>query len=56
MHLKTNWKAGAEWQMLCPDGKVADTGEILELDQPKRMVVRWRNEFNPELRAEGVAL
>lgn len=56
MHLKTNWKAGAEWQMLFPDGRVADTGEILELDPPRRIVLRWRNEFRPELKAEGFAL
>jgi uncharacterized protein YndB with AHSA1/START domain len=56
IHLKTNWKAGAEWQMLFPDGQVADTGEILELDQPRRMVLKWRNEFRPELKAEGFAL
>ncbi len=30
MQIKTQWKAGAEWQMLFPDGRVADTGEILE--------------------------
>jgi uncharacterized protein YndB with AHSA1/START domain len=35
---------------------VADTGEILELDQPRRMVLKWRNEFRPELKAEGFAL
>jgi uncharacterized protein YndB with AHSA1/START domain len=56
MHIKTEWKVGAEWQMLFPDGRVADTGEILELDQPKRMVLKWRNEFRPELTAEGFAL
>ena len=56
MHLKTNWTPGAEWQMLFPDGRVADTGEILELDPPRRIVLRWRNEFRPELKAEGFAL
>ena len=56
MHLKTDWTPGAEWQMLFPDGRVADSGEILELDPPKRIVLRWRNEFRPELKAEGFAL
>ncbi|MDE3163617.1 MAG: SRPBCC domain-containing protein, partial [Acidobacteriota bacterium] len=37
-------------------GRVADTGEILEFDQPKRMQLKWRNEFRPELKAEGFAL
>jgi uncharacterized protein YndB with AHSA1/START domain len=55
MHLETNWKAGAEWQMLFPDGRVADTGEIVELEPLKRIVLKWRNEFRPELKAEGYA-
>lgn len=55
MHLKTNWTPGAEWQMLFPDDRVADTGEILEFDPPRRIVLRWRNEFRPELKAEGFA-
>jgi uncharacterized protein YndB with AHSA1/START domain len=39
-----------------PDGRVADTGEILELERPKRIQLKWRNEFRPELKAEGFAL
>ena len=56
MQIKTEWKAGAEWQMVFPDGRVADTGEILEVDQPKRIRLKWRNEFKPELKAEGFSL
>ena len=56
MQMQTEWKKGAEWQLLFPDGKVADTGEILELDKPKRIRLKWRNEFRPELKAEGFAL
>lgn len=56
MQIKTEWKTGAEWQMVFPDGRVADTGEILELERPKRIQLKWRNEFRPELRAEGFAL
>ena len=56
MHLKTEWKTGAEWKMVFPDGTVADTGEILELEQPKRIRLKWRNEFMPELKAEGFTL
>jgi uncharacterized protein YndB with AHSA1/START domain len=55
MHFKTEWKAGAQWQLLFPDGRVADTGEIVEWDPPKRLVLKWRNEFKPELKAEGYA-
>jgi len=56
MEFKTEWKKGAEWQMVFPDGRVADTGEILELDRPKRIRLKWRNEFRPELKAEGFSL
>jgi uncharacterized protein YndB with AHSA1/START domain len=35
------------------DGRVADTGEVLEIDPPRRLVLSWRNEFRPELKAEG---
>jgi uncharacterized protein YndB with AHSA1/START domain len=56
MQIKTEWKAGAPWKMVFPDGKVADTGEILELERPKRIRLKWRNEFRPELKAEGFAV
>ena len=56
MHFKTEWKTGAEWQMVFPDGRVADTGEILEIERPRRILLKWRNEFRPELKAEGFAL
>ena len=56
VQFKTEWKAGAQWEMLYPDGRVTDAGEILEFDPPKRLVLKWRNEFKPELKAEGYGL
>ncbi len=47
------WKKGSPWKLVFPDGRPADTGELLEFDPPRRMVLRWRNEWNPELEAEG---
>ncbi len=47
------WKVGAAWRIMIPDGRVADQGEVLELEPPRRLVLSWRNEFKPELRAEG---
>jgi uncharacterized protein YndB with AHSA1/START domain len=55
VQFKTEWKAGAQWEMLYPDGRVTDTGEIIEFDPPKRLVLKWRNQ-RPELKAEGDAL
>jgi Uncharacterized conserved protein len=48
-----SWKPGASWKIMIPDGRVADTGEIIEIQPEKRLVLTWRNEFRPELRAEG---
>jgi len=55
VHFKTEWKAGAQWEMLYPDGRVTDAGEIAEFDPPKRIVLKWRHELRPELKAEGFA-
>jgi uncharacterized protein YndB with AHSA1/START domain len=54
-HFQTDWKSGSEWQLVSPDGRVTDTGEIVEIDPPRRIVLKWRNEFRPELKAEGYA-
>ena len=50
---ETDWKVGSPWKMLFPDGRVADMGEIAEFEPPRRLAIRWRNEFKPELKAEG---
>ena len=52
---ESDWKPGSSWRLLFEDGRVADTGEILESDPPRRLVIKWRNEFKPELKAEGYA-
>jgi uncharacterized protein YndB with AHSA1/START domain len=50
------WQAGSSWQMTWPDGTVADTGEILESDPPRKLVIRWHHQKKPELHAEGASL
>ena len=55
MTQESEWKKGASWKMLFSDGRIADQGEVLEIDPPRRLVLRWRNEFRPELKAEGDA-
>jgi uncharacterized protein YndB with AHSA1/START domain len=47
------WKPGASWKLMLPDGRVGDAGEVLEIDPPRRLVLSWRCEFMPELRGEG---
>jgi uncharacterized protein YndB with AHSA1/START domain len=48
-----DWKAGADWTMKYPDGRIADSGSIIEADAPRRLVIKWRNEWKPEFNAEG---
>ena len=52
-HQESDWKTGSSWKIVFPDGRVADAGEIIEVDPSKRLVIKWRNEFSPELKAEG---
>lgn len=47
------WQPGCSWRLMIPDGRVGDSGEILEIEPERRLVHSWRNEFQPELRAEG---
>jgi len=50
------WKVGASWTLFLPDGRVGDTGEVVAFEPFKRLALRWRNEFMPELKAEGHSL
>ena len=51
--LETELKVGAAWKSTAPDGTLVDGGEILELDAPKRLVLTWRHEMQPEKKEEG---
>jgi uncharacterized protein YndB with AHSA1/START domain len=53
VHLESDWKQGSSWKMLYDDGRLTDSGEVIESDPPRRLVLRWRNEFRPELKEEG---
>ena len=53
MHCECAWKAGSQWKLHFPDGQIADAGEIVESIPLKRLVIKWRNEWKPELKAEG---
>lgn len=53
MHCESQWTAGSSWKMVSDDGRIFDDGEIIESEPPKRLVIRWRHQITPELRAEG---
>lgn len=50
---ETDWKPGSPWALKFDDGRVADAGSILECEPGKRLVIRWRNEWSEEIKAEG---
>jgi uncharacterized protein YndB with AHSA1/START domain len=50
---ESEWTRGASWRLMIPDGRVGDSGEILEIEPGRRLVIKWRNEFKPEMHAEG---
>jgi uncharacterized protein YndB with AHSA1/START domain len=55
MHISSDFKAGSPWALQFEDGRVADMGEVLESDPPRRLVISWRHQMRPELTAEGEA-
>jgi len=55
MDTESDWKPGAAWTMRFPDGRVADAGEIVALIPLRHMEIKWRNEWQPEMKAEGLS-
>jgi uncharacterized protein YndB with AHSA1/START domain len=47
------WKAGASWRRMIPDGRVANSGQVLEIEPPRRLVLSWRCHSKPEHHEEG---
>ena len=56
MNAQSEFTTGAPWKLVSPDGKVWDSGEIVEATLPRRLVIRWTHQNKPELRAEGASL
>lgn len=52
-HQESEWTPGSSWTLRMPDIGVADAGEILETERPRKIVIKWRNEFKPELKTTG---
>ena len=53
VRVESDFRTGSPWMLKFTDGRTADTGEILEAVPAKRLVIHWRNEFKPELKAAG---
>ena len=55
-HCESRWTAGSPWKMISGEGTLLDSGEIVEAEPPRRLVIRWRHQNRPELKAEGESL
>ena len=53
---ESEWTPGSSWKSVSPQGTILDAGGIVEADPPRRLVIRWQNQFKPELNAEGPSL
>lgn len=53
---EAEWKQGGAWKLVFQNGTIGDTGEIVAFEPEKRLAIRWRNEFMPELKEEGWSL
>jgi uncharacterized protein YndB with AHSA1/START domain len=47
------WKPGASWRLVKPDGSTADSGEVVEIEPNRKLVLKWQNHLFPEMNAEG---
>ena len=56
MRSESVWTVGSPWRLVSGEGQVMDSGEVVESDPPRRLVLRWRNEWKPEIKAEGFSL
>ena len=50
-----DWKPGSDWKLMIPDGRLADSGKVLEIEPERKLALSWHKEFEPEMRAEGVS-
>ena len=50
---ESEWKPGASWRIVKPNGATADSGEVIAIEPHKRLVLRWQNHMFPEMTAEG---
>jgi uncharacterized protein YndB with AHSA1/START domain len=54
MTVESEWKVGSPWRLYA-DGSLMDSGEVLESNAPKRLVMSWLNEWEPAFKAEGAS-
>jgi uncharacterized protein YndB with AHSA1/START domain len=56
MQCASEWKAGSPWKLVSSSGQTFDSGEIVEAEPPRRLIIRWQHQNKPELKEEGASL
>lgn len=56
VHCESEWTPGSSWKIVSADGRLYDSGSIVESEPAKRLVIRWQHQNKPELKAEGDSL
>jgi len=51
--VESTWVQGAPVRYWGREGTVSDSGDVIECDPPRRLVITWRVEFDDALREEG---
>ncbi len=52
---ESKWTEGADWKMFTPDGRVINTGRVLEIERPKKLVLEWQAEIFEDVKKEGAS-
>jgi uncharacterized protein YndB with AHSA1/START domain len=50
---ESEWKPGSPWRIAKPNGDSADSGEVVEIEPYRKLVLKWQNQMFPEMTAEG---
>jgi uncharacterized protein YndB with AHSA1/START domain len=51
--LESEWRPNSAWRMVSLDGHIANSGEVLEIDPQRRLVLSYRSDHVPEWQSEG---
>jgi uncharacterized protein YndB with AHSA1/START domain len=51
--LESDWRVGSAWRMVSADCRIANSGEVLEIDPIRRLALTYRSDHVPEWQSEG---
>ena len=53
--LESDWRPGSSWKLTFADGRMADAGEVLESDPPRRLVQTFKALWSEDVEREGTS-